>query len=344
MENLDNLTENPNPDIISFIKKKIPNIDSILKQLNYLKSENILSVLVKPIINYNGDLVDKNISNNPNIDVNKRYLYRNIKEIATRLETKINEYKSNIEGKDENPKGEVLNSLREIFLYIYAIYLIISNIIENNPNLSQEDKKFFEESKVKILQIFQKSDKAEQIFNNKDLFKNFPKFSTNFKIPKYINMIKKDNKKSKDNENKLKQSEIYYYNKGKFEVRPIDITFDLPYKDKTTINQDFDFTSYAIKESSKAGYYELFYSPFNDNKIKNQLIQLINKSKNKKDIFNKINQIYFIDDISKNNFNKKIKNIEIEIDKKSPPIFEFDEKKITFPKFDNRKLGILKIS
>jgi hypothetical protein len=340
---ISDITENPNPDIVSFIKKRIPNINILLKQIGYLKNENILNVIIKPIINNVGDLVNKNISNNPKIDVNKRYYYRSINDIATRLPTKTSEHQDNVNGVDNNPTGENLQSLYEIFIYIYSIYGIFNNILTNNPDLSQEDIKFFKNSKEQILNIFQKSQMANKIFNNPNNFKNFPKIDKNFKIPKYINTIKKDNQKSKDNQDLLERTEFYYFdfNENKFKGFQ-DTNFDLPYKEKNL--QENDLYTYVIKEYNKAGVYQLFQSPFTDNEIiKSKTIPLINNKNNKQDrtkLYNNLNKIYFIYDKSKGILinNSVIKNIEIIGEK---PHFNFDTKKINF---SEKKLGILQIT
>jgi hypothetical protein len=339
-DKLSDITENPNPDIVSFIKKKIPNINDLLKKIGYLKNENILNVIIKPIINNVGDLVNKNISNNPNVDVNKRYYYRSINYIADKLPKKISEHQDNVDGVDNNPSGENLQSLYEIFIYIYSIYGIFNNILKNNPDLSEEDKEFFKNSQKQILNIFQKNEMAKKIFDNPNNFKNFPKIDKNFKIPKYINTIKKDNQKSKDNEDLLKRTQIYYFNfnKNKFEG-PINTNFDLPYKQKNL--QENDLYTYVIKKSNIAGMYQLFQSPFTDDTSK--AIRLINNKNNKQDrirLYNNLNKIYLIDDESKEKLitNTVIKNIEI-IGKK--PYFNFDTKEI---KFSGNKLGVLKIT
>ena len=301
LESILDYTENPNPDIQNFIKRRIIKADDILKKLRFIESPIVLVQKIKPFFIY-FDRLSKMIRNL------KATKYADMLDAHLKnLKDNINEYLSN--SKDENTEKnlslENINIAKEILFNVIYIFFILKSFFKKNIDISEKINarlaEFFDDDHILIKQIFPNIEKY--VFN-------FPKIKVN--APSRIfNVIKKDNKQSDENKKIIANKQFYFFHclnyddntnvddlsELKYSTNKVEsVTDDYPIKGNITY---FDF---YVQEDKKSGEYKVTDTAF----IFPQMIDKLNKE-NKENKEKILNVLY--DEINKNQ--NKIKKIQI---------------------------------
>jgi len=309
LESILDYTENPNPDIQNFIRRRLTRADDILKKVRFIEFHGVLVQKIKPFFIYFNRL-SRMIRN---LKINNAVKYSDLLDAHLKnLNNNINEYLSNSldENMEKDLSSENISTAKEILFNIIYIFFILKSffrknsdlsLISNNFNLEEINNRladFFDDDHILIKQIFPNIEKY--VFN-------FPKIKAN--VPSRIfNVIKKDNKQSDENKKIIANKQFYFFHCLNYDNNSdIDDLTKLEYStvEITTVYDDYQnkgnitYFDFYIQEGKESGKYNVTDTAF----IFPHILNKLNKEKDKEKILNVLYKI--------NKNQNKIKKIEL---------------------------------